>query len=64
MAIEIELDNFSGPLDLLLHLIKSNEMDIYDIHIVKITEQYLDVIEQMKRLDLDIAGEFLLMAAR
>jgi len=63
MAIEIHLEQFSGPLDLLLHLIKSNEMDIYDIRIVEITEQYLDVIEQMKRLDLDIAGEFLLMAA-
>jgi segregation and condensation protein A len=63
MAIEIHLEQFSGPLDLLLHLIKSNEMDIYDIRIVEITEQYLDVIEQMKQLDLDIAGEFLLMAA-
>lgn len=63
MAIEIHLEQFSGPLDLLLHLIKSNEMDIYDIRIVEITEQYLEVIEQMKQLDLDIAGEFLLMAA-
>lgn len=61
--IEIHLEKFSGPLDLLLHLIKSNEMDIYDIRIVEITEQYLDVIEQMKKLDLDIAGEFLLMAS-
>jgi segregation and condensation protein A len=63
MAIQIRLDNFSGPLDLLLHLIKSHEMDIYDIRIVEITEQYLSVIEQMQHLDLDIAGEFLLMAA-
>ncbi len=63
MSIEIRLDNFAGPLDLLLHLIKSNEMDIYDIRIVEITEQYLAVIDQMKQLDLDIAGEFLLMAA-
>lgn len=63
MAIEIRLENFAGPLDLLLHLIKSNEMDIADVHLVQITEQYLAVIEQMKRLDLDIAGEFLLMAA-
>ncbi len=63
MPIQILLDNFSGPLDLLLHLIKTNEMDIYDIRIVEITEQYLDIIEQMKQLDLDIAGEFLLMAA-
>ncbi|WP_321370766.1 segregation/condensation protein A [uncultured Desulfuromusa sp.] len=63
MAIQIHLENFSGPLDLLLHLIKSHEMDIYDIRIVEITEQYLSVIEQMQHLDLDIAGEFLLMAA-
>lgn len=63
MSIEIRLQNFDGPLDLLLHLIKSNEMDIYDIQMVKITEQYLDVIEQMKQLNLDVAGEFLLMAA-
>jgi len=63
MAIQILLENFSGPLDLLLHLIKSHEMDIYDIRIVEITEQYLSVIEQMQHLDLDIAGEFLLMAA-
>ncbi len=63
MVIEIHLANFDGPLDLLLHLIKTNEMDIYDIQMVEITEQYLAVIEQMKQLDLDIAGEFLLMAA-
>ena len=63
MAIQIRLENFSGPLDLLLHLIKSHEMDICDIRIVEITEQYLTVIEQMQQLDLDIAGEFLLMAA-
>lgn len=63
MSLEIQLDNFSGPLDLLLHLIKTNEMDIYDIPMVDITEQYLTIIEQMKQLDLDLAGEFLLMAA-
>lgn len=63
MAIQIQLENFSGPLDLLLHLIKSHEMDICDIRIVEITEQYLTIIEQMQQLDLDIAGEFLLMAA-
>ncbi len=63
MAIQIRLENFSGPLDLLLHLIKNHEMDIYDIRIVEITEQYLTIIEQMQQLDLDIAGEFLLMAA-
>ncbi|HEY5674581.1 MAG TPA: segregation/condensation protein A [Malonomonas sp.] len=63
MTIKIHLDNFDGPLDLLLHLINTNEMDIYDIPMVAITEQYLAIIEQMKQLDLDVAGEFLLMAA-
>ena len=63
MAFQIHLGNFSGPLDLLLHLIKNNKMDIYDIRIFEITEQYLAVIERMKQLDLDVAGEFLLMAA-
>ena len=63
MALLVQLENFSGPLDLLLHLIKTSEMDIYDIQMVEITEQYLEIIEQMKQLDLDVAGEFLLMAA-
>lgn len=63
MSIQIHLDNFDGPLDLLLHLIKTNEMDIYDIQMVAITEQYLAILEQMQQLDLDVAGEFLLMAA-
>ncbi|MCF6179650.1 MAG: segregation/condensation protein A [Geopsychrobacter sp.] len=63
MSIAICLSNFDGPLDLLLHLIKTNEMDISDIQMVEITEQYLSVIEQMKQMDLDVAGEFLLMAA-
>lgn len=63
MTIEICLQNFDGPLDLLLHLIKTSEMDIYDIQMVEITEQYLAVIEEMKQLNLDVAGEFLLMAA-
>ncbi|PLX90760.1 MAG: segregation/condensation protein A [Desulfuromonas sp.] len=63
MTIEIRLEKFEGPLDLLLHLIKTNEMDIYDIPMVEITEQYLAVIDKMKQLNLDIAGEFLLMAA-
>lgn len=64
MTVDIKLENFSGPLDLLLHLIKSQEMDIYDIRIVDITEQYLTIINQMKQLDLDVAGEFLVMAAQ
>jgi segregation and condensation protein A len=64
MTVDITLEKFSGPLDLLLHLIKSQEMDIYDIRIVEITEQYLTIIDQMKQLDLDVAGEFLVMAAQ
>ena len=63
MTIQIRLENFNGPLDLLLHLIRKHEMDITDIRIFEITEQYLSVIEEMKQLDLDVAGEFLLMAA-
>ena len=57
------LENFEGPLDLLLHLIKKNEVNIYDIPIALITEQYLDTIELMQELNLDVAGEFLVMAA-
>lgn len=60
---EIKIENFEGPLDLLLHLIKKNEMDIYDIEIARITDQYLAYIDAMKSLNLDVAGEFLLMAA-
>ncbi len=59
----IKLPIFEGPLDLLLHLIKENKIDIYDIPIAVITRQYLEYIEMMKELNLDIAGEFLLMAA-
>lgn len=65
MAEEVtyHLDEFDGPLDLLLHLIKVNEMDILDIPIVAITEQYLDFLHQTEERNLDIAGEFLVMAA-
>ena len=59
----VRLDNFEGPLDLLLHLIRTNQIDIYDIPIALITQQYLEYIELMKELNLDTAGEFLLMAA-
>lgn len=59
----IHLENFEGPLDLLLHLIKKNEMDINDIPMAAITEQYLAILDTMKILNLDLAGEFLLMAA-
>ena len=59
----IRLANFEGPLDLLLHLIRRNEVDVYDIPIVLITEQYLQYLALMQELDLDVAGEFLVMAA-
>lgn len=59
----VHLDNFTGPLDLLLHLIRKNEMEITDIAIAEITSQYLAVIDTMQILNLDLAGEFLLMAA-
>ncbi|MBI5492528.1 MAG: segregation/condensation protein A [Deltaproteobacteria bacterium] len=63
MAYNIKLDIFEGPLDLLLHLIKKSEVDIYDIPIATITGQYLEYIEMMKEMNLDVAGEFLVMAA-
>ncbi len=59
----VRLEKFEGPLDLLLHLIRKNEISIYDISMVVITEQYLQYLELMKELNLDVAGEFLLMAA-
>ncbi len=63
MSYKVKLEVFEGPLDLLLYLIKKNEIDIYDIPIANITEQYLEYIELMRMLDLNIAGEFLVMAA-
>ena len=63
MAIQVKLEVFEGPLDLLLHLIDKNKVDIYDIPIVEITEQYLDYIKQMETEDMNIMSEFLLMAA-
>jgi segregation and condensation protein A len=62
-SYRVRLDEFEGPLDLLLHLIKKNEINIYDIPIAVITKQYLDYISLMKYLNLEIAGEFLVMAA-
>ncbi|MEW6109050.1 MAG: segregation/condensation protein A [Nitrospirota bacterium] len=62
-SYKIKLPVFEGPLDLLLHLIKDNKIDIYDIPISFITSQYLEYLEMMKELDLEIAGEFLVMAA-
>ena len=62
-SYRIRLSEFDGPLDLLLHLIKKNEINIYDIPIATITKQYLDYIKMMKSLNLVVAGEFLVMAA-
>jgi segregation and condensation protein A len=63
MSISVKLDAFEGPLDLLLHLIDKNKVNIYDIPIVKITEQYLEYIKQMDDKNLEIMSEFLVMAA-
>lgn len=62
-AFRIALPNFEGPLDLLLHLIREHKVDILDIPIALITEKYLSHLEQMRQIDLDIAGEFLVMAS-
>lgn len=61
--LNVKLDIFEGPLDLLLHLIKTLEIDIYDIPISEITEQYMYYIRSMKELDLELAGEYIVMAA-
>lgn len=63
MAIPVKLQVFEGPLDLLLHLIEKNKIDIYDIPIVEITEQYLDYIRKMETEDMNVMSEFLVMAA-
>lgn len=60
---KVKLEIFEGPLDLLLHLIRINEMDIYDIPIKEITKQYLSYLHMMESLDLEIAGEFIVMAS-
>lgn len=62
MALTIKISNFEGPFDLLLHLIKKNQMDIYNVSILEITNQYLTFLGEMKELDLDIASEFIVMA--
>ena len=62
-TITYKLEHFEGPLDLLLHLIEKNKIDIYDIPIADITAQYLDYVRQMEREDLNIVSEFLVMAA-
>src|ERR1041384_903246 len=62
-AYQVKLDTFEGPLDLLLHLIRKSEVNIYDIPIALITEQYLGYIDLLQELNLDVAGEFLVMAS-
>ena len=63
MSYKIKLQLFEGPLDLLIYLVKKDHLNIYDIPIAKVTEQYMVYLELMKSLDLNIAGEFLVMAA-
>lgn len=63
MAIPVKLEVFEGPLDLLLHLIEKNKVDIYDIPIVEITAQYLEYIQNMETEDMNVMSEFLVMAA-
>jgi len=63
MAIPVKLEAFEGPLDLLLHLIEKNKVDIYDIPIVEITNQYLEYIKAMENEDMNVMSEFLVMAA-
>lgn len=59
----VDIEVFSGPLDLLLYLVRKEEVDIYDIPIARVTEQYIHYIEMLKNLDIDLAGDFLVMAA-
>jgi segregation and condensation protein A len=63
MALSVKLTAFEGPLDLLLHLIEKNKIDIYDIPIVEITDQYLEYVQKMDIQDMDLASEFMVMAA-
>ena len=60
----LNLDNFQGPLDLLCNLIEKNKMDIYDIKLDKLTEQYIDYLNKAKRLNLELASEFIEMASK
>jgi segregation and condensation protein A len=63
LAYQVKVDVFEGPFDLLLYLIRKNEMDIYTLSISEITSQYLEYIKQMQQMDLEVAGEFLVIAA-
>jgi len=63
MAYQVQLENFEGPLDLLLFLLQEHEIDIYDIPVALITHQYLEYLELLKLLDLEMGGDYILMAA-
>ena len=63
MAFQVHLKNFQGPMDLLLYFIRRDELDIYDIPIARITKEFIEVIEQWKRLNMNVAGEFIDMAS-
>ncbi|MDF0651003.1 MAG: segregation/condensation protein A [Nitrospira sp. LK265] len=63
LPYQVRIENFEGPLDLLLHLIKKNEINIYDIPVAIIAQQYLEYLEAMEELNLNVAGDFLVMAA-
>jgi len=63
MAYRVQLENFEGPLDLLLYFIRRDELDIYDIPIAQITKDFVDMIEKWKRMNMLVAGEFIVMAS-
>ena len=63
MELSYKLEKFEGPLDLLLHLIEKNKVNIYDIPITEITDQYMEYVRKMDEEDLDVVSEFLVMAA-
>ena len=63
MSVNVQLEIYEGPLDLLLHLIKKNELSVTDIPIATITEEYLGTLELLQGLNLDVSGEYLVMAA-
>lgn len=63
MSISIKIENFEGPFDLLLHLIKKNEMEIYDIKILEITNQYIGFLNTMQEMDLEVTSEFIVLAS-
>lgn len=62
-ACKIKIQNFEGPFDLLFHLVEKNQMNIYDIRVNEITDQYIDYLFAMQELDLEIASEFLILAS-